>query len=58
MASWSNEKVFLQLNYVEKETVHSIEVSLKISTNKLQERNQSDFFKITRPYPKLDLNIK
>jgi hypothetical protein len=51
-------RFFLQINYVEKETVHSIEVSLKISTNKLQERSQSDFHQITEPYPKLDLNIK
>jgi hypothetical protein len=43
---------FLQHNYVEKETVlyHSIEVSLKISINKLQERIQSDCYQITRPY--------
>jgi hypothetical protein len=30
---------------------HSIEISLKISTNKLQERIQSDWYQITRPYP-------
>jgi hypothetical protein len=41
MVSWSDEKVFFPLNSVEKETVlshHSIEVSLKLSINKLQER--------------------
>jgi hypothetical protein len=31
---------------------HSIEVSLKTSTNKLQERILSDFYQITRPCPK------
>jgi hypothetical protein len=30
---------------------HSIEISLKISTNKLQGRIQSDWYQITRPYP-------
>jgi L-amino acid N-acyltransferase YncA len=60
-------RVFLRLIYVEKETVlyakfislyeqksnahHSIEVSLKIDKNKLQERIQSDCYQTTRPYP-------
>jgi hypothetical protein len=40
--------------YEQKTNVHhSIEVSLKISTNKLQERIQSDCNQITRPYPKI-----
>jgi hypothetical protein len=30
---------------------HSIEVSLKISINKLQERIKADNYQITQPYP-------
>jgi hypothetical protein len=36
--------------YEQKSDVHH-SISLKISTNKLQERIQSDFHHITRPYP-------
>jgi hypothetical protein len=65
--------VFLQLNFVEKEMVlyvtfiflyeqksnvhYSIEVSLKISTNTLQERIQAAYYQITRPYPILEKNV-
>jgi hypothetical protein len=45
----------LQLYFFLKEQTsnvhHSIEVSLRISTNKLQERIQPNFYQITRPYP-------
>jgi hypothetical protein len=30
---------------------HSIKASLRISTNKIQEKVQSDCYQITRPYP-------
>jgi hypothetical protein len=41
--------------YKQKSNVHhSIEVSLKIYSNKLQERTQSEFYQITQPYPDID----
>jgi hypothetical protein len=44
--------------YEQKSNVqHLIEISLKISTNKLQERIESDCYQTTRPYPLLQKPI-